>query len=181
MNCVEDSSWHVEITTGGICFWRSNSLGCATDFHDSRERRRKNLELNLNLKQGFVEAELNPLEGDYTEAALMARSLVEEFNNIVLHEAHTKVSRTYILSVDIMSIDFWSDKLAKIIVTMGQLVYGSWRSWGFGLLADQYADGSKDIQGWESWCAVGNCKESCEATAYSGKDSCSPTPSCYKR
>ncbi len=60
----------------------------------------------MNLKQGFIEAELNPLEGDYTEAALMARSLVEEFNNIVLHEAHTKVSRTYILSVDLMSTDF---------------------------------------------------------------------------
>ncbi|CAK9866751.1 unnamed protein product [Sphagnum jensenii] len=68
------------------------SLRALADFHDSRERRRKNLELNLNLKQGFVEAELNPLEGDYTEAALMARSLVEEFNNIVLHEAHTKIN-----------------------------------------------------------------------------------------
>lgn len=40
---------------------------------------------------GLIEAILNPLQGDYEDVALVPRSLIEDFNKVVLHEANTKV------------------------------------------------------------------------------------------
>lgn len=62
------------------------------DFRDNRERRRKNLEIVLNIPMGLVEAPLNPLEGDYVDVMFLPRKLVEDFNIVILHNANTKAN-----------------------------------------------------------------------------------------
>ena len=42
---------------------------------------------------GFVEAILNPLQGDYGDVALVPRQLIEDFNKVILFEADTKVPK----------------------------------------------------------------------------------------
>jgi hypothetical protein len=69
----------------------TSSIYYHIDFQDNRDKRRKNLEFILNLKMGFVEAILNPLQGDYGDVALVPQSLIEDFNKVVLYEADTKV------------------------------------------------------------------------------------------
>ena len=69
----------------------TSSIYYHIDFQDNRDKRRKNLEFILNLKMGFVEAILNPLQGDYGDVALVSQSLIEDFNKVVLYEADTKV------------------------------------------------------------------------------------------
>lgn len=65
-------------------------IGC-TEFRESREKQRRNLELIFHVKAGLVEMELYPLQGDYIDASLMARTIIEEFNELVLQRANVKV------------------------------------------------------------------------------------------
>ena len=71
-----------------------------TEFREMRERKRRNSALSLHIKQGLVEIELKPLDGDYIDAALLPRGLIDEFNEVILREANIKVNTNYILNRD---------------------------------------------------------------------------------
>lgn len=82
---------HLNLTSSNIhntIFVNNDYLA---DFRDGRDKRRKNLEFIINVNAGFVEAILNPLQGDYKDVALLPRALIEDFNKVVLYDAHTKV------------------------------------------------------------------------------------------
>nr|PNR50976.1 hypothetical protein PHYPA_010162 [Physcomitrium patens] len=65
-------------------------LRTMADFREEREIGRKNLEFIIKMKSGFVEAILDPLQGDYADVVLLPCSLIEDFNKVVLYEANTK-------------------------------------------------------------------------------------------
>ncbi|KAH7421200.1 hypothetical protein KP509_13G045300 [Ceratopteris richardii] len=67
------------------------SLRSLAEFREMRERKRRNLAFFLHIKQGLVEIELNPLGGDYVDAVLLPRPMIEEFNEVILREAKVKV------------------------------------------------------------------------------------------
>nr|XP_024380049.1 cilia- and flagella-associated protein 43-like isoform X1 [Physcomitrium patens] len=66
-------------------------LRTMADFREEREIGRKNLEFIIKMKSGFVEAILDPLQGDYADVVLLPCSLIEDFNKVVLYEANTKM------------------------------------------------------------------------------------------
>ncbi|OAE24035.1 hypothetical protein AXG93_4079s1250 [Marchantia polymorpha subsp. ruderalis] len=61
------------------------------EFREGREKKRRNLIVPLHIKQGLVEAELKPLEGEYSNVSLMPRSVIVECNEIVMTEANSKI------------------------------------------------------------------------------------------
>jgi hypothetical protein len=63
-----------------------------------RERKRRNFALLLHIKQGLVEIQMKPLEGDYVDAALLPRALIDEFNDVILREANIKVNASSYIS-----------------------------------------------------------------------------------
>ncbi|KAI5065903.1 hypothetical protein GOP47_0018527 [Adiantum capillus-veneris] len=67
------------------------ALRTLAEFREKREKKRRNLAFFLHIKQGLVEIELNPLAGDYVDAVLLPRTLIEEFNEVILREAKLKV------------------------------------------------------------------------------------------
>ncbi|MCO5566367.1 hypothetical protein L7F22_020044 [Adiantum nelumboides] len=67
------------------------ALRTLAEFREKRDKKRRNLAFFLHIKQGLVEIELNPLAGDYVDAALLPRTLIEEFNEVIFREAKLKI------------------------------------------------------------------------------------------